>query len=100
IAGSSNTIGSHRMPRLVTLNHAAEQLGLSLAALRDWRFRRKHLDFVKVGRAIRVLQSSIDLLIESKTTPAEHADVAASGNWAGRQPSTSASRPGATATHG
>jgi hypothetical protein len=58
------------MSKLVTLNEAAQQLGISIAALRDWRFRRKHLDFVKVGRAVRVLQNSIDKLIERQTIPA------------------------------
>ncbi len=58
------------MARLVTLNEAAQQLGISIAAVRDWRFRRKHLDFVKVGRAIRVLQCSIDKFIETQTVPA------------------------------
>jgi excisionase family DNA binding protein len=58
------------MSRLVTLNEAAEQLGVSLAAVRDWRFQRKHLDFVKVGRAVRVLQNSIEKLIERQTVPA------------------------------
>ena len=58
------------MSKLVTLNDAAEQLGVSLAAVRDWRFRRKHLDFVKVGRSVRVLQRSIDKLIEHQTVPA------------------------------
>jgi excisionase family DNA binding protein len=58
------------MSKLVTVNEAAQQLGVSIAAVRDWRFRRKHLDFVKVGRAIRVLQNSIDKLIERQTVPA------------------------------
>jgi excisionase family DNA binding protein len=58
------------MSKLVTLNEAAKQLGISIAAVRDWRFRRKHLDFVKVGRAVRVLQNSIDKLIERQTVPA------------------------------
>jgi excisionase family DNA binding protein len=57
------------MQRLVTLTEASQQLGVSLAAIRDWRFRRKHLDFVKVGRSVRVLQSSIDRLVESQTMP-------------------------------
>jgi excisionase family DNA binding protein len=58
------------MSRLVTLKEASQQLGVSLAAIRDWRFRRKHLDFVKIGRAVRVLQSSIDKMIERQTVPA------------------------------
>ena len=57
------------MPRLVTLDEAAKQLGVSIAAVRDWRFRRKHLAFVKVGRAVRVLQTSIEKLIERQTVP-------------------------------
>jgi hypothetical protein len=62
--------GNGHMSKLVTLNDAAQQLGISLAAVRDWRFRRKYLDFVKVGRAVRVLQNSIDKLIEHQTSPA------------------------------
>ena len=58
------------MPKLVTLNEASQQLGISIAAIREWRFRRKHLDFVKIGRAVRVLQSSIDKMIERETVPA------------------------------
>jgi excisionase family DNA binding protein len=61
---------SHSMSKLVTLNEAAQQLSVSIAAVRDWRFRRKHLDFVKVGRAVRVPQNSIDKLIERQTLPA------------------------------
>ncbi len=58
------------MSKLVTLNEASQQLGVSIAAIRDWRFRRKHLDFVKIGRAVRVPQSSIDKMIERQTVPA------------------------------
>ena len=58
------------MSRLITLNEAAKQLGISIAAVRDWRFQRKHLDFVKVGRAVRVLQDSIEKLIERQTVSA------------------------------
>jgi hypothetical protein len=59
------------MKNLVTLAETAQQLNISIAAVRDWRFRRKYLDFVKVGRAVRVLQTSIDRFIQSQTvTPA------------------------------
>jgi len=57
------------MARLVTIREASQQLGVSIAAVRDWRLRRRHLDFVKVGRAVRVLQSSIDRMIERQTIP-------------------------------
>lgn len=56
--------------KVVTLHDASQQLGVSVSTIRDWRLRRKHLDFVKVGRAVRVLQSSIDRLIETQTVPA------------------------------
>jgi excisionase family DNA binding protein len=62
------------MSKLVTLSEAAQQLGVSLAAIRDWRFRRKYLDFVKVGRSVRVLQRSIDTMIERRTVPALQED--------------------------
>lgn len=55
------------MSKLVKLNEAATQLGISIAALRDWRLRRRHLDFVKVGRAVRIPQKSIDKLIAHQT---------------------------------
>jgi excisionase family DNA binding protein len=56
--------------RLVTIDEAAEQLRLTPGALRDWRFRRKYLAFVKVGSAVRVSQESIDRFIEQQTIPA------------------------------
>ena len=57
------------MNRLVTIREAAQQLGITVAAIRDWRFRRKYLDFVKVGRVVRISQSSIDRFIEAQTVP-------------------------------
>jgi excisionase family DNA binding protein len=55
------------MFKLVKLKDAAQQLGISIAALRDWRLQRRNLDFVKVGRSVRIPQSSIDKLIEQQT---------------------------------
>jgi len=55
--------------KLVTIREAAQQLCVSIAAVRGWRLSRKHLDFVKVGRAVRVPQKSIDKLIERQTVP-------------------------------
>ena len=57
------------MNKLVTITEAAQQLGITIAAIRDWRFRRKYLDFVKVGRVVRISQSSIDRFIEAQTIP-------------------------------
>lgn len=57
------------MEKLVTIAEAAQQLSVSIAAVRGWRLSRKHLDFVKVGRAVRVPQKSIDRLIERQMVP-------------------------------
>ena len=57
------------MDKLVTIAEAAQQLNISIAAVRSWRFGHKHLDFVKVGRAVRVPQKSIDKLIERHMAP-------------------------------
>ncbi|MGA3200599.1 MAG: helix-turn-helix domain-containing protein [Halobacteriota archaeon] len=57
------------MDKLVTIGEAARQLSVSIAAVRGWRLSRKHLDFVKVGRAVRVPQKSIDELIERQMVP-------------------------------
>jgi len=62
--------GEVSMDRLVTIREAAQQLSITIAAIRDWRFRRKHLDFVKVGRVVRILQSSIDRFIAAQTVTA------------------------------
>lgn len=57
------------MDKLVTIAEAAQQLSISIATVRGWRFSRKHLDFVKVGRAVRIPQKSIDKLIERQMVP-------------------------------
>jgi excisionase family DNA binding protein len=62
-------MGDEHMDKLVTIVEAAQQLSVSIAAVRGWRLSRKHLDFVKVGRAVRVPQKSIDKLIERQMVP-------------------------------
>ena len=57
------------MDKLVTIAEAAQQLSISIATVRGWRFSRKHLDFVKVGRAVTIPQKSIDKLIERQMVP-------------------------------
>ncbi len=58
------------MRRLVRLSNAAEQLGVKPATLRDWFLKRKHLDFVKAGRAVCVTEDSMNRFIEANTVPA------------------------------
>jgi excisionase family DNA binding protein len=58
------------MRRLIRLTNAAERLGLKPSTLRDWFLKRKHLDFVKAGRAVCVTEDSIERFIESNVIPA------------------------------
>jgi len=45
------------------------------STLRDWFLRRKHLDFVKVGRAVCVTEDSIERFIAANTIPAREAKI-------------------------
>jgi excisionase family DNA binding protein len=58
------------MRRLVRLSNTAEQLGVKQSTVRDWFLKRKHLDFVKVGRAVCVTEESIERFIAANTIPA------------------------------
>jgi Helix-turn-helix domain len=57
------------MRRLIRLNDAADRLGLKPATLRDWFLKRKHLEFVKAGRAVCVTEQSIERFIDSNLIP-------------------------------
>jgi excisionase family DNA binding protein len=58
------------MKMLTRLSSAAERLGVKPSTLRDWFLKRKHLDFVKVGRAVCVTEDSIERFIAANTIPA------------------------------
>lgn len=58
------------MRRLVRLSNAAERLGVKPSTLRDWFLKRKHLDFVKAGRAVCVTEDSIERFIAANIIPA------------------------------
>jgi len=58
------------MRTVVRLTHAAERLGIRPSTLRDWYLKRKHLDFVKIGRAVCITEDSIDRFIAANTVPA------------------------------
>jgi len=61
------------MQRLVRLSNAADRLGVKPSTLRDWFLKRRHLDFVKAGRAVCVTEESIERFIRSNFIPArEH----------------------------
>ncbi len=57
------------MRKLIRLSSAAERLGVKTATLRDWFLKRKHLDFVKAGRAVCVTEDSLERFIDSNMIP-------------------------------
>lgn len=57
------------MHRLLTVTEASERLGLKPATLRFWIWTRK-IEHVKVGRAVRLIEASIEELVERGTMPA------------------------------
>ncbi len=61
------------MSKLVRLSAAAERLGIKPATLRDWFLKRKHVDFVKAGRAVCVTEDSIERFIAANIIPAREA---------------------------
>jgi len=54
---------------LVPFATAAQQLQLRLPTLREWRLKRKNLEFVKVGHRVCVTQESIDSFITANIVP-------------------------------
>lgn len=55
--------------RLLTISEASERLGLKPATMRFWIWTRK-IEHVKVGRAVRVREDTIEQLIQRGTVPA------------------------------
>lgn len=53
--------------RMLTVAQAAERLGLRPATIRAWIFRREHLDFVKVGRSVRISEKAVERFIHTNT---------------------------------
>lgn len=55
--------------RLRTLSEAAERLGVSVKCLRGWVWRRR-IPYIKVGRAVRISDETIQRIIDAGTMPA------------------------------
>lgn len=55
--------------RLRSLSQAAERLGVSVKCLRGWVYRRK-IGYVKIGRAVRISDETIQRIIDRGTMPA------------------------------
>jgi excisionase family DNA binding protein len=60
---------SLQRPKLNTLPQAAEQLGVSVKCLRSWIYRRT-IPYVKVGRAVRISDATIQEIIDRGSVPA------------------------------
>lgn len=55
--------------RLLPVPEAAERLGLRPATLKDWIYRRR-IEYVRVGRAVRIAENTITDIIARGTAPA------------------------------
>jgi excisionase family DNA binding protein len=55
--------------RLLTIIEASERMGLKPSTLRFWIWTRK-IEHVKVGRAVRLKEATVQFLIEQGTVPA------------------------------
>jgi excisionase family DNA binding protein len=56
--------------RLLTIAEAAERLRLKPATMRFWIWTRR-IEHVKVGRAVRLREDTIEQIIEHGTVPAK-----------------------------
>jgi excisionase family DNA binding protein len=55
--------------RLLTVDQAAELLGVKPSTIRAWILKREKLEVVKVGRLVRITERSIEKLIDDNTIP-------------------------------
>ena len=62
-------MASSNIPRFWSLPQVAERLGLSVKCLRGWVWRRS-IPYVKVGRAVRISDETIQKIIDRGTMPA------------------------------
>jgi excisionase family DNA binding protein len=54
--------------RLFTVRESAERLGIKPKTVRFWIWTRK-IEYVKIGRAVRLREDTIQKLIERGTVP-------------------------------
>jgi excisionase family DNA binding protein len=55
--------------KLLAVEQAAERLGVKPSTIRSWILRREKIEVVKVGRLVRIKESSIQRFIEDNTVP-------------------------------
>lgn len=58
-----------KQTKLKSLPEAAEELGVSVACLRSWVYRRA-VPFVKIGRLVKISEATIQRIIAEGTVPA------------------------------
>jgi predicted DNA-binding transcriptional regulator AlpA len=68
--------GGHRSPRsavsskLLTANEVAEQTGLSVETLAQWRSQQRGVPYIKLSRnCVRYRQSDLDSWLAERTVP-------------------------------
>jgi len=62
-----------KQTKLKSLPQAAEELGVTVSCLRSWIYRRA-IPYVKVGRAVRIAEETIERIIDRGTVPALERD--------------------------
>jgi excisionase family DNA binding protein len=55
--------------KLLTVEQTAERLGVKPATIRSWILKREKIEVVKVGRLVRIKESSIHNFIDKNTIP-------------------------------
>jgi len=55
--------------RLMALPQAAQELGVTVACLRSWIYRRA-VPYVKIGRSVRISAETVQKIIDRGTIPA------------------------------
>ena len=60
--------------QLLTVSETAARMSLKEATIRSWIWLRK-IDYVKVGRSVRIREDTIEEIIEAGTIPAIRKDL-------------------------
>ena len=63
--GSRGGVVAMRRAAALTERQVAEQLGLSVATLRAWRYRGKGPRFLRLGRSVRYLPADVDEFVRA-----------------------------------
>jgi excisionase family DNA binding protein len=53
--------------KLLAVDQAAERLGVKPSTIRSWILKREKIETVKIGRLVRIKESSIQKLIDDNT---------------------------------